>query len=283
MAKKTLEQYLQEEREKALKQYQAAADQMTAETKQDVADRHAAIDRETKRATDELRYQQEQKRADGRLRYDAAAVQALVEQQNVEERMTAMGLGRSGVRDAALAGTKQQKRMAEADTRRDTDRAVEALSRKIALADAEASEQKAAIQKDLTDRLNDRTYALMQKHLDNANETAEKRYKEDTDESLAQSINEQLKKHTGGMYYYENGKIKKQGNASLFAALDKDLQFISGGMFGVSENGVVQVLSNVNEGMLKILDADLRKVSGGRYGVDHESGLVIVLKGADAK
>ena len=280
MAKKSLEQYLREDREKALKQYHAAADQLTAEVNQDIADRGAAVDRETARDTDELRHQQDLAREDGRLRYDAAAVQALVERQNVEERMAAMGLGRSGTREAALAGTDEARRTAETTTRKAVDHAVGELDRKIVRTRTEANEKKAAIKKELTDRLNDQTYAMMQKHLDQANETAEKRYREDNDDALTKSINEQLKKQTGGMYYYENGKIKKLGNDSLFAALDKDLQYISGGMFGISDSGVVKVLSNVNEGLIKVLNAELRRVSNGKFGVD-SSGLVVVLKGDD--
>ncbi len=280
MAKKSLEQYMREEREKALKEYHAAADQLTADTEREIEAAKQAIDREAAKDTADLQHEQTLVRQDSRPLYDAAAVQELVDRQNIEERMASLGLSKSGTKDAGLAGAAQRKRVTEQNVKKAVDRTVSELDRDISAVRTQAAQDKTDVKQKLNKKLQEKTYELMQDYLDQANKDAQEKYDTATGKELEESINKQLASKTGGMYIYENGKIKKVGDDSLFGALDKELRYQSGGMFGISDTGTIQVLSNVNEGLIKFLDAELRKVSKGKYGVTGD-GFVLVLEADD--
>lgn len=285
MAKKTLEQYIRDGREEALKQYDAAVEQLTATAEKEIKQQQAAIDHQAAKDTAQLQHQQTLTKQDSRPKYDAAAVQELVDRQNVEERMAGLGLAQSGVKNAALAGASQRRQVADQTIRRAVERAVGEWDREIAGVKAEAKEDKAAVKEKLKKQLNDDSFKLLQDYFEQADKTALSAYKADKQaddrlENLITSINKQLSDKTGGMYVYENGKIKKVKENSLYAALDKDLRFKSGGMFGISDNGTIQVLSNFNVGLLKFLDAELRKTSKGKYGVT-EDGFIVILEADD--
>lgn len=257
MATKTYDEYRKKQRENAVADYERGAEQRKQATEMEVNADHVRIDTDKQNTLAELSADVQTAEQTRRKAVDKAAVDRMVNEHNLSERMSALGLVQSGAFRAAKQGAQNKQTVAVGAANKafaDTAAAIEreaAATVSTADADKQAATMKrwaAYLQEDAS------AYASSMKQADStalsvykADQSAEtSRYKADKD---AEADKYKADKDAEADMYkadastaatiYKADATAANNTTKLIAAVDTQLRKKTNGAYGLSQNGTV--------------------------------------------
>lgn len=258
MATKTYDEYKAKQRKDAQADFEQGRSELEVVASKKIQADHAKIDHETDRAVDALQQDKQQATSDAKPIVDAAAVQRLVDEQNVLETMTALGLGASGTKRAALDGAAHRQAVTEQRAAAQVNGAVAKLDRDIAQAQADAVVQKDAAVAKWWNAKDEDVADLWQNLMKRADSTATTLYKADQSDATAR-YKAQLSAETA----------KYKADSVAASAAYKADSAAATAVYKADQSA-----ANIKTKLILAVDAQLRKKTGGAYGLSSDGSVV---------
>lgn len=242
MATNTYDDYRKKQRDALYDDYERGAAALRQQTNDAIQADHLTIDTKAKTKTDELKTDQQSAKANAQSTVDKAAVQRIVDEQNAEERMSAIGLSHSGVRDTAIRGAANQQAVTERTAATALKRTLAAIDREIATVQSTAEADKTAVNLKRWSTYAKDDAALWNSIMKRADSNAMSLYKADLSAETARYKADA----SAAAAIYKADVSAANVTSKTIARIDAALRKKTNGEYGLAMNGSVVALTGGN-------------------------------------